>query len=54
MIENYQRLTRLTHFVMITALPGTDPGKVAASMKLFAKEVLPQFRRTGRAQPKRS
>jgi hypothetical protein len=54
MIENYQRRTRLTHLVMITALPGTDPGKVAASMKLFAKEVLPHFRRKGRAQPKRS
>jgi len=53
MIENYQRLTRLTHLVMITALPGTDPGKVAASMKLFAKEVLPHFRRKGRAQAKR-
>jgi hypothetical protein len=50
MIENYQRLTRLTHLVMITALPGTDPGKLAASMKLFAKEVLPHFRRKGRAQ----
>ena len=38
---------------MITALPGTDPGKVAASMKLFAKEVLPHFRRKDRAQAKR-
>jgi hypothetical protein len=54
MIENYQRLTRLTHLVMITALPGADSGQVAASMKLFAKEVLPHFRRKGRAQPKRS
>jgi hypothetical protein len=38
---------------MITAQPGTDPGKVAVSMKRFAKEVLPHFRRKDRAQAKR-
>lgn len=54
MIEDYQRRTRLTHLVMIMALPGTDPGKVASSMKLLAKEVLPHFHRKRRAQPKRS
>jgi hypothetical protein len=35
-------------------LPRTDPDKVAAGMKLFAKEVLPHFRRKGRARLKRS
>jgi alkanesulfonate monooxygenase SsuD/methylene tetrahydromethanopterin reductase-like flavin-dependent oxidoreductase (luciferase family) len=54
MIEDYQRRTRFTHLVMITALPGADPAKVSASMKLFAKEVLPHFRRKGHAKAKRS
>jgi alkanesulfonate monooxygenase SsuD/methylene tetrahydromethanopterin reductase-like flavin-dependent oxidoreductase (luciferase family) len=54
MIDDYQRRTRLTHLVMITVLPGSDPAKVAASMKLFAKEVLPHFRQKRRAQPERS
>jgi alkanesulfonate monooxygenase SsuD/methylene tetrahydromethanopterin reductase-like flavin-dependent oxidoreductase (luciferase family) len=45
MIEDYQLRTRLTHLVMTMALPGADADKVTASMKLFAKEVLPHFRR---------
>jgi alkanesulfonate monooxygenase SsuD/methylene tetrahydromethanopterin reductase-like flavin-dependent oxidoreductase (luciferase family) len=53
MIEDYERRTRLTHLVMMTALPGADPAKVAISMKLFAKEVLPHFRRKARAQARK-
>jgi len=54
LIEAYQRRTRLTHLVMIMALPGTNPGTVSSSMKLFTKEVLPHFRRKRSARPKRS
>jgi hypothetical protein len=51
MIDDYQRRTRLTHLVMITVLPGSDPAKVAASMKLFAKEALRIFARSAVRSP---
>jgi probable F420-dependent oxidoreductase len=39
-----------THFAFGLALPGIDPRKVRASMKLFAEKVIPHFRRKGRSQ----
>lgn len=48
MIEDYQKRTRFTHLVMATALPGVDSKKVLKSMELFAKEVLPHFRKKAR------
>jgi len=48
MIEDYQARTRVTHLVMAMALPGADLKKVAASLRLFAKEVMPHFRRKAR------
>ena len=41
--EEYFARTRVTHLVMAMALPGVDPKKVSASMRLFAKEVLPRL-----------
>jgi len=46
MIEDYQRRTRFTHLVMATALPGVDPQLVQKSLQLFAKEVMPHFRKS--------
>ena len=48
MIEDYQSRTRFTHLVMAMALPSVDPRKVRRSMGLFAKEVMPHFRRKAR------
>ncbi len=48
MIEDYQRRTRVTHLVMAMPLPGVEPRKVQSSLELFAKEVLPYFRKKGR------
>jgi alkanesulfonate monooxygenase SsuD/methylene tetrahydromethanopterin reductase-like flavin-dependent oxidoreductase (luciferase family) len=48
MIEDYQQRTRFTHLVMAMPLPGVDSRKVQKSMELFAKEVMPYFRRKGR------
>jgi alkanesulfonate monooxygenase SsuD/methylene tetrahydromethanopterin reductase-like flavin-dependent oxidoreductase (luciferase family) len=50
MIEDYQSRTRLTHLVMAMALPKTDFKKISASMRLFAREVMPHFRRKARAR----
>jgi hypothetical protein len=49
MIEDYQARTRVTHLVMAMALPGADLKKVGASMRLFAKAVMPHFRRKARS-----
>jgi probable F420-dependent oxidoreductase len=38
-----------THLALGLALPGIDPKKVRASMKLFADKVIPHFRRKSRA-----
>ena len=56
MIEDYQARSRVTHLVMATVLPKTDFTKARASLRLFAKEVMPHFRRKARAQerPKRA
>jgi hypothetical protein len=45
MIEAYRSETRVTHMVMWTQLPGLDPRKARRSMELFAKYVIPQFRK---------
>jgi probable F420-dependent oxidoreductase len=42
-----------THLALGMALPGIDPKKVRASMKLFADKVIPHFRRKSRS-PKRA
>ncbi len=52
-LEDYQARTRVTHLVMGTAMPGIEPRKVRASLELFAKEVMPHFRRKARASRKR-
>ncbi|MGH7843207.1 MAG: LLM class flavin-dependent oxidoreductase [Candidatus Binataceae bacterium] len=56
MIEDYQARGRFTHLVMAMALPKTDFKKITASMRLFAKEVMPHFRRKARtkARPARA
>jgi len=56
MIEDYQARSRVTHLVMATVLPKIDFKKASASLRLFAKEVMPHFRRKARAQarPKRA
>lgn len=48
MIEDYQQRTRCTHLVMAMPLPGVEPKKIQKSMELFAKEVLPHFRKKAR------
>jgi alkanesulfonate monooxygenase SsuD/methylene tetrahydromethanopterin reductase-like flavin-dependent oxidoreductase (luciferase family) len=48
LIEDYQQRTRFTHLVMAMPLPGVDPKQVLKSMELFAKEVLPHFRKKAR------
>jgi probable F420-dependent oxidoreductase len=47
-----ERYTDYTHLALGMALPGIDPKKVRASMRLFAKEVIPHFRRKSRAADK--
>ena len=44
-LERYQRETRVTHLVLWMQLAGLDPQKARRSMELFAKEVMPHFRR---------
>ena len=38
-----------THLALGMALPGIEPKKVRASMKLFADKVIPHFRRKSRS-----
>jgi CRP-like cAMP-binding protein len=55
MIEDYQERSRVTHLVMAMALPKTDFRKISNSMRLFAREVMPHFRRVSRkARPARA
>ncbi|HLW72181.1 MAG TPA: LLM class flavin-dependent oxidoreductase [Candidatus Binataceae bacterium] len=54
MIEDYQARTRMTHLVMAMVLPKTDFKKITASLRLFAKEVMPHFRRKARAKTRRA
>ncbi len=42
-----------THLAFGMSLPGIDPKKIRASMKLFAEEVIPHFRRKGRGAKKK-
>jgi probable F420-dependent oxidoreductase len=51
-IKLLERYTNYTHLALGMALPGIDPKKVRASMRLFAKEVIPHFRRKARAAEK--
>lgn len=45
MIDDYTKKGRLTHMVCATALPGLHPMHIRTSMGLFAKEVIPRFRK---------
>ena len=45
MIDDYTKRGRLTHMVCATALPGIAPHHIRTSMGLFAKEVIPLFRK---------
>ncbi|MDP6183052.1 MAG: LLM class flavin-dependent oxidoreductase [Gammaproteobacteria bacterium] len=44
-IERYDAASRVTHLVLWMQLAGMDPRKTEQSMKLFAEEVLPHFRK---------
>src|ERR1051326_5017445 len=44
-LEHFEREYLCTHFVMMTQLPGLDPRKGTRSLELFAKEVMPAFRK---------
>ena len=44
-IERYQSSSRVTHLVMWMQLAGMPSEKANKSMELFAKEVLPHFRK---------
>lgn len=45
-LEDYRARCRLTHFVCGTPLPGMPPHQIRAGMELFAREVIPHFRRS--------
>lgn len=44
-IEEYRAHSRLTDLVCSMALPGMPPSQIRTAMELFAKEVIPNFRR---------
>ncbi len=44
-MERFCQRFYCTHFVMGTQLPGLDPKKVTQSLELFAREVMPSFRK---------
>jgi len=44
-LERFRQNFLCTHFIMSTQLPGLDPKKATRSLELFAKEVLPSFRK---------
>jgi alkanesulfonate monooxygenase SsuD/methylene tetrahydromethanopterin reductase-like flavin-dependent oxidoreductase (luciferase family) len=44
-LEQFHKSFRCTHFIMSTQLPGLDPRKGTRSLELFAREVMPGFRR---------
>jgi alkanesulfonate monooxygenase SsuD/methylene tetrahydromethanopterin reductase-like flavin-dependent oxidoreductase (luciferase family) len=52
LLEDYRQRTRFTHLVMAMPLPGVEPKKVRKSMALFAKEVMPYFRKKARSKKK--
>lgn len=45
-IEAYRSRSRLTHLVSGMALPGMSPHQIRSGMELFAREVIPHFRRS--------
>lgn len=45
MIHDYVKRGRLTHMVCATALPGMAPHLIRSGMELFAKEVIPHFKK---------
>ena len=45
-LERFCQERHCTHFIMATQLPGLDPRKGTRSLELFAREVMPQLRRT--------
>lgn len=45
MIHDYVKRGRLTHMVCATALPGLAPHLIRAGMELFAKDVIPHFKK---------
>jgi len=44
-LERFRQNFLCTHFIMSTQLPGLDPKKATRSLELFAKEVMPSFRK---------
>jgi alkanesulfonate monooxygenase SsuD/methylene tetrahydromethanopterin reductase-like flavin-dependent oxidoreductase (luciferase family) len=44
-LERFRKEFTCTHFVMGTQLPGMDPKKGTRALELFAKEVMPAFRK---------
>ena len=44
-LEQFQKEFQCTHFIMLTQLPGLDPKKATGAFELFAKEVMPNFRK---------
>jgi probable F420-dependent oxidoreductase len=51
-IATMEQYADYSHLALGMALPGIDPKKMAASMRLFAKEVMPHFRRKSRTAAK--
>ena len=45
-LERFRQERHCTHFIMATQLPGLDPRKGTRSLELFAREIMPQLRRT--------
>ena len=45
-IEVYRSRSRLTHLVGAMALPGMAPDQIRSGMELFARDVIPHFRRS--------
>jgi alkanesulfonate monooxygenase SsuD/methylene tetrahydromethanopterin reductase-like flavin-dependent oxidoreductase (luciferase family) len=43
--EQFCQQFRCTHFILITQLPGLDPRKATRSLELFAKEIMPRYRK---------
>jgi len=51
-IAMIEKAPDFTHLAFGMSLPGIDPKKIRASMKLFAEEVIPHFRRKARSAKK--
>ena len=45
LLEQFQKEFQCTHFIMLTQLPGLDPKRATGAFELFAKEVMPNFRK---------